>query len=42
MPRCPPASVGNAVGMIVELSAVRALDLQQKGWRFAFDLRPGF
>jgi hypothetical protein len=32
----------NAMGMIVEVSAVRALDLQRGGWKFGFDLRPGF
>jgi hypothetical protein len=32
----------DAMGLIVDLSAVRALDLQPNGWKFAFDLRPGF
>jgi len=33
---------GNVMGLIAEASMVRALDLQQRGWRFAFNLRPGF
>jgi outer membrane protein assembly factor BamA len=32
----------NAMGLIVELAAVRALDLRGAGWTFGFDLRPGF
>ncbi len=32
----------NAFGLIVEMAAVRALDLKQAGWTFGFGLRPGF
>jgi hypothetical protein len=30
------------MGIIVELATVRPLDLKQKDWSFAFNLRPGF
>jgi Tol biopolymer transport system component len=32
----------NAVGMILELSAARPLDLKNAGWAFGFNLRPAF
>ena len=32
----------NAVGLILELTTVRPLDLQSAGWSFGFNLRPGF
>ena len=32
----------NAIGMILELAAVRPLDLNRSGWTYAFTVRPGF
>ncbi|MGH9310764.1 MAG: hypothetical protein ACRD1U_15415 [Vicinamibacterales bacterium] len=32
----------NALGLIVEMAAVRALDLRGAGWTVGFDLRPAF
>jgi hypothetical protein len=32
----------NAVGLIVDASMERALDLHQRGWRFAINIRPAF
>ena len=32
----------NAMGLILELTTVRPLDLQNAGWSFGFNLRPGF
>jgi len=32
----------NAMGMVFDFAAERALDLRDSGWRFAFSLRPGF
>ncbi len=32
----------NAMGVVFDLAAERALDLRQPGWRFAFNLRPGY
>jgi outer membrane protein assembly factor BamA len=32
----------NAMGLILELTTVRPLDLQGAGWSFGFNLRPGF
>ena len=32
----------NAIGMILELAAVRPLDLKRSGWTYAFTVRPGF
>lgn len=32
----------NAIGMILELAAVRPLDLKRSGWTYAFSVRPGF
>jgi hypothetical protein len=30
------------MGVVFDLAAERALDLRQSGWRFAFNLRPGY
>jgi hypothetical protein len=32
----------NAMGVVFDLAGERALDLRQPGWRFAFNLRPGY
>jgi hypothetical protein len=30
------------MGLIVEMAAIRPIDLKQSGWSFGFDLRQGF
>ena len=32
----------NAMGLVFDFAAERALDLRERGWRFAVNLRPGF
>jgi hypothetical protein len=32
----------NAMGLLLELTTVRPLDLRNAGWSFGFNLRPGF
>jgi outer membrane protein assembly factor BamA len=32
----------NVMGLIVEMAAIRPIDLKQSGWSFGFDLRQGF
>jgi hypothetical protein len=32
----------NAMGVVFDFAAERALDLRHSGWRFAFNLRPGY
>jgi hypothetical protein len=32
----------NVIGLIVEMAAIRPIDLKRSGWSFGFDLRPGF